>query len=64
MGVAFAPIAVGAASKPDAEANLGIHQTGEYEVGLLAIILRHREIVVLHAGEFTEGALEGMKASE
>src|SRR5512143_3836972 len=64
IGVAFAPASVGAAAESDAEANLRIHQTGENEFGGIAIVGWGGEIVVLHAREFTEGALEGVQAPE
>src|SRR5690242_7822428 len=64
IGVAFAPIAVCPASESDAERDLGIHQAGEDKLSLFAIIGGQREVVVLHAGEFAERALERAKRAK
>jgi hypothetical protein len=62
--VALSPVSIGTAAKSDAEPDFGIHQPGEDEIGLLAIVGRHGEIVVLHAWEFAKRPLEGVEASE
>jgi hypothetical protein len=64
IGVAFAPVSIGAAAESDAEPDFGIHQPGKDEFRLFAIVGRHGEIVVLHAREFAERPLEGVETSE